>query len=309
MCDLKVEYSSYYVSFIFWQVKLMVIHSVLATVYYLLKNMSAGSFILPDPECVKAIETIAVYPIQMLRILAKSILGTLYPHVSTINKESMFLDDAEVLSFINLLYAKPCYNKSVIMPICSYMESILSVNENRIALLQCNIPKIILSVRRKQNDPIILSLFDKIVLLINTPLQEPKRKGIQEEKLSHSCSYSDDTGAADYDHLTTSKLELFDVFLCALKHFTFYVKSILSSSVELTVFTINNVTLMLGFIRHLITFPTLRDKIVGFIAENSNFLSLLLKLLEQWNGMLSHAYLCMSTHVFFCSNCRCSTVW
>lgn len=266
---------------------MIVIQSVLNTVYHVLKNASLDSCVLPNPECVKCIEVIASYPIQMLRILAKSVLSILYPHLNYIRKESMLLDDAELISFVNYLYAQPCFNNAVTLPICGYMEDVLILNENRLALLQYNVSKIILAVKEKQKDPAVLSLFDKLLSLLLTPTHLAfSQKGHHQQKLDNIWLESDVPTVDGYDLLTTQSLEPFDPFICMLKHFVIYVQGILSSSVELTSFTINSITAFLGFIRDLMKFRDLQGRIIDYMAENSVCLCILLKLIEQWNSKL-----------------------
>ena len=267
------------------QVKLVVIQSVLNTIYHVVKNASLDLYVLPKPDCVKCIELIASYPIQMLRILAKSVLATLYPHLNYIHKESLLLDGAELISLVNYLYAQPHFNNAVTLPICGYMEDVLILNENRLALLQYNVPKIILAMKEKQKDPAVLSLFDKLLslLLTSTRLASPQ-KGHCEQQNDSVWLESDESTVGEYDHLTIKSFESFDLFICTLKHFVIYVQGILSSSAELTSFTISSVTLLLGFIRDLMKFRSLRDRIIGYMAENSFCLYILLKLIEQWDS-------------------------
>lgn len=279
---------------------MIVIQLILNTIYHIIKNTSMDSCVLPNPECVNCIEVIASYPIQMLRILTKSVLAILYRHLNYVHKESMLLDGAELISFVNYLYTQPHFSNAVTLPICGYMEDVLILNENRLALLQYNVPNIILLMKEKQNDPTVLSLFDKLLsLLLTSEHVVLSQKSHVEQKYDNVWSKSDVLLVSEHDHLTMKSFEPFDLFICALKHFVLYVKDVLSSSAELTSFAISSVTTLLGFIRDLMKFKNLQHRIIDYIAENSACLCILLKLVEHWNSKHYNVYMYICTSLVY----------
>ena len=286
----RTHVSSY--SYLNLQVKLIAIQSVLDTIYHLLNYSTTGPCILPRPSCVKCIMTVTTSGIQMLRILAKVILSRLFPFLTCINKQSMILDTIEIQSFLNYLQSQPTYNEVTTYPICHYMKDILVLDENRVAFLQWNTPALVLAFQKKHTDPGILELFDQLVSMMITPeVVVPLKKNTEivvsdGEHVRSDPAEPVNESAENFDNLTAMSLCPFDLFICAMKHFSRFAQEVLSASTGLTKFILNSLTILLGFIRDMMTLSQdIQDRIVAFFAENSVCLSSLHELVDHWHGM------------------------
>jgi len=233
----------------------------------------------------------------MQRILAKAILSRLFPYLTCIRKQCLVLDTVEMQSFLNYLQSQPVYNEVTTYPICHYMKDILTFEENRIAFLQWNTPALILAVQKKHTDPGILELFDQLVSMLVTPaVVVPLKRSTEivvadSERVDSDPAEPVDESAENFYYPTTMSLCPFDLFICAMKHFSLFAQEVSSALTGLTKFILNSLTILLGFIRDMMTLgKDIRNKIVTFFAENSICLSLLYELVDQWRGML-HLYI------------------
>ena len=278
------------------QVKLIGIQSILNAIYCNLKHTPSAVECVPSQDCISAIVKVASYPIQMLKILAKSVLSLLSRHLSDKHKETLVLDAIEIQTFLNCLQGKPSLNKAMVLPISRYMEDvIMASDENRIAFMQWNAPMLLTMFKKKQEDSVVLGMFDKLISLLTKVEEPPSIKVL--ENIVHSTTTvvavdsDSDTENVDqeptkaFEYLTEDNFKYFDLFHCIMKHFLVYAEDILASSTDLTPFTVNSITTFMGFMRHMITQgEEIHTKIVASFAENHQFLSLIYQLLQKWPG-------------------------
>jgi len=249
---------------------------------------------MPSSACVKTIEATAACPIQMLRISAKVVLCKLYGYSEHVQKQSLILDTIEVQSFLNFLQSDPCFSKAIVFPICHYMRDVLMLNENKVAFMQWNAPAIILAVKEKHTDPTILTILDELISTMIKPISSPMRPTIVELPVSDGETVvllddNDNEPVKEFDHLTSNPYSLFDLFICAMKHFVLYTNEILCTSAEMTTFTVNSVTIMLSFVKDVMSFnQNSRSKIITFMAENPACLSCIVELINHWRGKHTH---------------------
>ena len=292
-------------SYLTSQVKLIVIQSVLDTIYHMLNYSDTVPCLLPRPACVKSIETIASSFIQMLRILAKVVLSRLSPYLTCVNKQCLILDTVEMQSFLNYLQSQPTYNEVTTYPICHYMKDVLALDENRVAFLKWNAPSLIVAVQKKHTDPCILELFDQLVSMLITPaVMIPVQRNMEIAIQSDDSVLAEPEleCAEDSDCSTEISLCPFDLVVCTMKHFLLFAKEVSSASTSLTKFTLNGLTILLGFIRDMMTLgQDLRDKIVDLFSSNTVYLSSLFDLVDRWHGMYVYRVLMVCMYVQYVS--------
>lgn len=143
------------------------INSVLNTIYWRLK-WNSSICCVPSEKCISAIKTVASkYPIQMLKILAKSVLCSLWPYLDHKPHQEIQLDNIEIQSFLNILQGRPSLYQASTLPICSFMEDLIMVSlENRYSFLKWHAYELLLSVKGKCEDVAVANSFEKLMLLL-----------------------------------------------------------------------------------------------------------------------------------------------
>lgn len=157
------------------QVKLTVVNSIISTIYWRYKWNQSICYV-PSGTSITAIERVAsTYPIQMLKILAKSLLCLLWPYLDQKPHKAIQLNDIEIQSCLNFLQGRPSLYHAAIVPICNYMEDLIRVSdENRYSFLIWNTCELLFTMKRKCKDLAVADSFEKLShLLLNrteTPL-------------------------------------------------------------------------------------------------------------------------------------------
>lgn len=276
------------------QVKLVGIQTVLSTIYCQLKDRPSIDCI-PGQECISAIVKVTSYPVQMVKILAKAVLSLLSLGLVNIPEESLVLDDIEIQTFLNCLQGEPRLSKAMVLPMSKYMEDvIMASSNNRVAFMQCNVPMLLTMFKQKHEDPAVLEMFDRLNLLL-TKYEHPSSLKDAGNTKHHDGTAepavdSDDVASnvelepvEAFPHLTQESFKYFDLFNCLMKHFPVSAQNTLAA--DLTPFAINNITTIVGFIRHMLTRDEeICSKIFASLAGNSHFMSLMYQLLQKWPG-------------------------
>ena len=111
------------------QVKLIVIQSVLSSIYSELKSVASPPCV-PDQLCINAIVQVASYPIQVLKILAKAVISLLSPILPVTEALSnlLLLDAVEIQTLLNCLQGRPCLIKALILPMSKFMEDLIEAS-------------------------------------------------------------------------------------------------------------------------------------------------------------------------------------
>lgn len=278
--------------YILLQVKLIVVQSVLSSIYSELKSVECPPCV-PNQLCIDAIVQVSSYPIQALKILAKaviSLLSPILPVTEALNK-SLLLDAVEIQTLLNCIQGRTCLNKALILPMAKFMDDLTgSSNDNKVALVQWNAPMLITMSKEKQEDPVVLDMFDKLMTKLRVYEQPSNVKvnvnsGADSDIDKEDAKYMDQGYATDFEHLTQDSFHYFNIFNLLMKHFHVYAQDILATSAELTPSIVNSIATVVGFVRHMMTMDEeLCSKICFSIAENSQFLSLTYQLIQKWPG-------------------------
>lgn len=69
------------------------------------------------------------------------------------------------------------------------------------------------------------------------------------------------------------------------KHLIIYLENSLLVSANLTLSMVNNITPILGLIRHLTNDNIMNEKFFDYLSKEPQFLSVINRLLEKWPGM------------------------
>lgn len=150
------------------------IDSIFNTIYWRLK-WTSSIYCVPSEKCIAAIKIVASkYPIQMLKILAKSLLCLFWPHLDHKSYQTLELDDIEIQSCLNILQSRPSLYQATTLPICSFMEDLITVShENRNSFLKWNAYELLLTVKGKCEDLAVVDSFDKLMLLLRSSETAP----------------------------------------------------------------------------------------------------------------------------------------
>ena len=146
------------------------IHSILNAIYWRLK-WALSIHCIPSEKCITAMKTVASYPIQMLRLLAKSVLCLFSPHLPN---EAILLDDIEIQTFLNILQSRPSLYQATTLPACSFMDDLtIASYKNRHSFLKWNAHELLKTLRGKCKDLAVGHFFDKLISLLMSTEEAP----------------------------------------------------------------------------------------------------------------------------------------
>ncbi len=133
----------------------------------------------------------STYPIQMLKILAKSVLCSLWSHLDPKPHQTVQLDEVEVQSCLNFLQSRAPLYQAATLPICSFMNDLIIVSqENRYSFFKWNASELLLSMKGKCEDVAVADSFDRLMLVLMSGGETPalvKGKMLAGNVYSHVC--------------------------------------------------------------------------------------------------------------------------
>lgn len=177
------------------------INSILSAIYWKSK-WTSSVYCVPSEKCIASIETIATtYPIQMVKILAKSVLCVFWSHLDHKPYQKVKLDDIEIQSFLNFFLSRQSLHQATLIPICSFMKDLITVSrENRVSFLNWNAHGFLVTVKEKSENLAVTNAIDKLMLLLMSSDEislavkkeltvERGLNGMMEFKFCFSCVY------------------------------------------------------------------------------------------------------------------------
>ena len=182
-------------------------------------------------------------------------------------------------------------NHTVVLPICNYMEDVMVSGENRLAFLQHNAKALLLMSKEKQKDPAVLIMYEKLISLLSQTSTSIEAKaanlktnaGRMIKQMEGDVMSVDQEPVKKFKHLTGALFKPFNLFHLLVKHFVLYVQDVLPTLTYLTPFTVNSVTITMGFIGQLVLID---DDFTSYgvtsSTNNPHFLSSLNQLLCKW---------------------------
>ena len=115
----------------------------------------------------------STYPIQMLRIIAKSILCLFLPYLNNRPYQTVQLDDIEIQSCLNIIQGRSSLYQVATLPICSFMKDLMVLNENKYSFLKWNAYELLLIMKGKCEDYVVEDSFDKLMWLLTSSSESP----------------------------------------------------------------------------------------------------------------------------------------
>ena len=145
---------------------MVVLDSVLDTIYWRLKWVSSVNC-LPSERCITVIKAVSAYPIQTLKLLAKSVLCLVLPHQIDKPQQMVLLDDVEVQTCLNLLQGRTPFYQAIVLPICSYMGDLVKASdENKCLFLQQYGHVLLTKIKYKSESIVVLEEFERLESLL-----------------------------------------------------------------------------------------------------------------------------------------------